>query len=451
MGFWGRRDREAQERQDATDSELSQRARSAIVAADERIRATSDELAFAAAELGDEATAELRIGLDSVREHLREAFQLHQLNHDHLPDTPEELRTRNARIVQLCEWAESVIDERTSALQARVERARRAPEMVQRVRADVEELRARVPDAERAVARLAERYSPSALQRVRLHSEDVEQLLDFAVHSADLSDRRRAAGALADANLALETATETVRRAASILDGVDSFEIDALRAQNTLADVIEDSRGDIASARSAPHHADVDAAIARLEAALAEVSAGRQRDPFADLSLVSAANSALDAARERAAKPVPTREQVEHGIAAADHAIGVAANVIEGHRGWIGADARTRLAEARRHRSEISSAGASEDTRESVLQSARRAAELADESLRLAQRDIDSSRPDNDDWGSGWGGGNGGGWGGGGGWGDGGGRGRGGSGGGGMLGPVIGGVLLGGLLGDMFD
>ena len=35
-----------------------------------------------------------------VRTHLREAFQLHQLNHDEIPDTVEELRTRNARILQ---------------------------------------------------------------------------------------------------------------------------------------------------------------------------------------------------------------------------------------------------------------------------------------------------------------------------------------------------------------
>ncbi|WP_053352548.1 hypothetical protein [Leucobacter musarum] len=441
MGFWGRRDREAEQQQEATDADLSRRARSAIVAADERIRATGDELAFATAELGDDATSELRVGLASVREHLAEAFQLHQLNHDHIPDTPEETRTRNARIVQLCEWAEAVLDERTSALQARVERARRAPEMVQRVRDDVAALTARVPDAQQAAARLAERYSPTALQRVRLSSEDVEQLLDFALHSADLSDRRRAAGALADANLALETATETVRRASSILDGVDGFEIEALRAQNTLADVIEDSRGDISAARTEASNATVTAAIDRLESALAEVANGRQRDPFADLALVSSANAALDAARARAAKPVPSSAQVQHGIAAADHAIGIASSLIEGHRGWIGADARTRLAEARRHRSEIAVMHDTEDTREEALRLARRASELADEALRFAQRDIDSSRPDNDDWGWGGGGGRGGrgGWGGG----------R--DSGGGMLGPVIGGVILGGLLGDIFD
>src|SRR4029453_12194760 len=97
-GFWGKRRREEQEALDAQDADLERRAQTALVAADERIRLTTDELAFAEAELGVEPTEELRTALASVRPHLAEAFHLHQLNHDEIPDTPEELRTRNARI-----------------------------------------------------------------------------------------------------------------------------------------------------------------------------------------------------------------------------------------------------------------------------------------------------------------------------------------------------------------
>ncbi|MGO3704538.1 MAG: hypothetical protein ACTJG3_03635, partial [Microbacterium gubbeenense] len=87
MAFWGKRKREEQERQDAADHVLSTKAQKALVAADERIRTTRDELAFASAELGDAATKDLRDGLDAVALHMREAFELHQLNHDHIPDT----------------------------------------------------------------------------------------------------------------------------------------------------------------------------------------------------------------------------------------------------------------------------------------------------------------------------------------------------------------------------
>ena len=114
-GFWGKRKRE-QEAQSAQDADLARRAQQALVAADERIRTTTDELAFAQAELGESLTADLASALGSVRTHMQEAFHLHQLNHDEIPDTDEELRTRNARIVQLCEWAEDLLDEKTATL-----------------------------------------------------------------------------------------------------------------------------------------------------------------------------------------------------------------------------------------------------------------------------------------------------------------------------------------------
>ena len=153
-GFWGKRKREEQ---DAADADLARRAELAIVAADERVRLTSDELDFARAELGDKATEDLRAALESVRTHLAEAFHLHQLNHDEIPDTREELRTRNARIIQLAEWAEDLLEERTLVLQPKIDAVRRAPEILARVRAERERLAQRVPHAREVVERLAHR------------------------------------------------------------------------------------------------------------------------------------------------------------------------------------------------------------------------------------------------------------------------------------------------------
>ncbi|MBO1900967.1 hypothetical protein J4H92_03265 [Leucobacter weissii] len=446
-GFWGRRDREEEARLAAADSGLALRARTALVTADERIRVTQDELAFAVAELGEPATAELRVGLEAVREHLTEAFQLHQLNHDEIPDTAEELRTRNARIVQLCEWAEEVLDERTEPLKAKIERVRAAPQLLAGIRRETAELQQRLPQMRETIARLQRHYSEAALQRVRITADEAERVLEFALHSADVAERRRAAGRNEEANLALETAIETVRRADAIIDGVDEFEIEAMRAQSTLAEVIADSRGDLIAAAGLSGSPPVAEAMRGLEAALGRLaSGGAASDPFADLAALSGANAALDEAvaraRERAARPLPSIEHVRHDLAAADRALGVASGLINGHRGWIGADARTRFAEAQRIRTEIEPLIPSEETREEAQQLARRVAQLAGEAVQLAQRDIDSSRPDDDDWGPRGGRGDGP---------------RGGRGGsplgdsGNILGPVLGGVILGGLLGEIFD
>lgn len=433
-GFWGKRKREEQ---DAADADLARRAELAIVAADERVRLTSDELDFARAELGDRATEDLAAALDSVKVHLAEAFQLHQLNHDEIPDTKDELRTRNARIIQLSQWAEDLLEERTLVLQPKIDAVRRAPETLARVRADRDRLAERVPHAREIVDRLAQRYSPSALQQVAGNPDEVQQLLDFAVHTAGVSERRREAGQREQASVALEAATEAVRRAESLLDAVDTFEIEALRAESTLAAVIDDSRSDLVEARRGPQTPAVLQAMASLERELHALPAsGARTDPFSALSSLRQANADLDLARERAARPVPSQEQVEHAIDDADRQLAVARGLITGHRGWIGADARTRFVEAERLRAGLPLGPIPEEQREVVLATARRAGGLASESLQLAQRDIEQSRPD--DWG-----GNGYGQGG---------YGRGGGmGGGNMVGGMLGGLVIGSLLGDIFD
>lgn len=408
-----------------------------MVAVDERMRTAADEVGFAQAELGDAATKDLRDALTAVREHMQEAFSLHQLNHDHIPDTAEELRTRNARIVQLCEWADDVLDERTAALADRIDRVRRAPEVLARVQADANGLDNRVPAARDTIVRLAERYNESAMAKVSAGADEAAQLIAFARHSADISARRRASGQNEEANLALETAIEAVRRAGTVLDSVEDYELEALRAESTLTDVVADSRGDLVAARDLASTPAVAEAMKELETALAGLpAAGSKTDPFSSLSALRDANQHLDAAvakaRDRAARPLPTVDVVRHALDDADRQIAVARSVIAGHRGWIGADARTRLAEAERLRTGINALIVPEDTREEALTLARRTAQLASEALQLAQRDIDSSRPQQQNT---WGGG---------------GRNQGG-GMSDMMGGIIGGAILGGILGDIFD
>jgi len=441
-GFWGARKQEREQRA-AADAELGRRADAALVAIDERLRTTEDELVFAEIELGHDATSGLREALTAVRSHMGEAFQLNQLNHDHIPDTPEELRTRHARIVQLCDWAQDLLDDRLQALAEPVERARRAPEIIAGIRADVERETQRLGRAEATLERVRTRYAPDAVRRIEKNAAEAAQLLSFATHGADVSTARRESGQREQANLALETAMEAARRATTLLDAVDAFEVEALRAESTLAAIVDDSREDLVVARELARIPAVGAAMASLEKELLALPpAGGLPDPFGELTRLREANAALDAevakARARLANPVPPESHVRHAIDDADRQLGVARSVISGHRGWIGADARTRLAEAERIRLEISAVAAGpigEDDREKALADARRCGQLAAEALQLAQRDIDSSRPNDGGWGDG------GGWGGG----------RRGGGSGDMVGGILGGLVIGSILDGIFD
>ncbi|HCX83577.1 MAG TPA: hypothetical protein DHV14_00225 [Micrococcales bacterium] len=397
-GFWGRSRRaEEKAQQDEQDRVLADRAASALVSADERLRLTRDELAFATAELGEAATRDLAAALASVSHHLDEAFRLHQLNVDDIPDTPQEQRERNARIVQLAEWATGLVEERTAALADQVARVREAPEVADRIRDQAAAIRTRLPQAHETLTRLAERYSPEALRQVAGNATEAEQLLGFAEQGIDVAARRRDAGQASQATLALEAATESVRRSAVLLDAVESFELEALRAQAALSAVVADSRDDLVAVRDVPATPEVAAAAGELQEALAALPGpGAPSDPFTDLTRLRAANSALDAAvaraAERAARPVPSAAQVRHAEDDAERQLAVARDVIAGHRGYIGADARTRLAEAERALTELRRSPSDEESREQDLALARRAADLAGQALALAQRDIDAGR-----------------------------------------------------------
>lgn len=404
-GFWVRRRRDVQELE-VHDADLAKRAGSALLAADERIRVTSDELGFAEAELGADATRQLGAALGTVRRHLSDAFLLNRLNHDVSPGTVDEVRARYERIVQLCESTEVMLDEQVSALADRIARARRAPEIVTGLRAEIERLSARVPRINETIERLATRYSREALVQVEANSAEAEQLLGFAEHSVGVAERRREAGARDQADVALEASADSVHRAATLLDAVETFEVEALRAESTLAAIVEESRRDIAVALEDSSSRGVASAIDELRAALGGLPpVGVNTDPFAHLSRMRTAHAALDsamaAARERAIRPIPPVGHVHHAIEAADRQLDVARDAIAGHPGRIGAEAMTRLAESERIRIDLGHylgspvamvAVTDQDHQAQVIAMARHVTFLASEALLLARRDIDASR-----------------------------------------------------------
>lgn len=404
-GFWVRHRRGAQELE-VRDADLAKRAGSALFAADERIRATIDELGFAEAELGSDAIRPLSEALVEARRDLSDAFRLNRLNHDAFPGAADDVRARYVRIVELCEQVERVLDEQTSAMADRMARARRAPEVIAEARADIERLRGRIQPARETVQRLAARYAREALADVAAHPAEVEQLLGFAEHSLGVAERRHANGQREQGLVALEASVASVRRAAALLDAVETFEVDALRAEATLAALVEESRRNLAVALKEPRSRGVTTAIAELQAALAVLpAAGVNTDPLGHLSRVREANAVLDAAiaaaREHATPPIPPAALVHHTIADADRLIDAARDAIGGHRGRIGPDALRRLAESERIRIDLAHSlgnpaatitAIDQEYRAQLIAMARRAASLANEAAHLARRDIAAFR-----------------------------------------------------------
>lgn len=391
---------------DVRDAELAKLAAAALVAADERVGVAAEELGFAEAELGSDATTQASETLAEVRSDLHDAFRLHRRNHEVLPGAADDMRARNLRIVQLCERAVEVLDAQASALTERVARSRRAPEAYVTVRADIERLRARIPHARETLERLAARYPPEALVRVEGNPADAAQLLGFAEHSLRVAEQRREAGQREQAGVALEASAASVHRAAVLLDAVDAVEIEALGAEFVLAALADQSRRDLAGALAEPRSRAVANRVAELPAALAVLpSAGVDTDPFEHLSRLREAHASVKAAlilaRERETNTIPPARHVHRAIEQADRQLEVARDACTGHPGWVGGDALARLAEAERARADLghciggfSAADTviDQDDRAQVIAMADRVAQLAAVAVELARRNIAAYR-----------------------------------------------------------
>lgn len=388
------------------DADLAKRASLALVAADERVRVALDDLGFAEAELGLDTTTQLRETLVEVRSQLNDAFRLHRLNHEPLPGSADEVRARNLCIVQLCESAEDELERHTTALADRARRVRRAPEIVAAVRADLERLRARIPHARDTVDRLAARYAREALAQVDGNPAEADRLIGFAEHSVAVAEVRHAAGRREQASVALEASTTSVRRAASLLDAVETFEVEALRAESMLVALVEECRRDLAAALEEPRSRRVADVVGELQSALSAIpQAGVNTDPFAHLSRLREARatlvSAIAAARERASDLIPLVDHVHQAIRDADRQLDAARDAIAAHPGWVSPEALTSLAESEHARidlghflggSEAVITSTDQDHREQLIAMAGRVASLASESVLRVRHDIEASR-----------------------------------------------------------
>ncbi|MCA5893651.1 hypothetical protein LEP48_09855 [Isoptericola sp. NEAU-Y5] len=445
-----RKRRAARDEAEGELSRLGTAAGSALVRTDERARLAQDELAFAVAELGERDTADVRPLLGRARERLGEAFHLHQLLHDEVPDTPAQRREWFGRIVELCRSADGFLDDLDKGLGARRDTVRTTPDVVRRVQGEIERVRARIPDARADLDRLRAVYAERALLPVADNPDQAARLLEFASRSTAAAGRRLDAQQAREAGAAARAAEESVHRAEGLLTAVDDFEAEALRAESALGAMIAESRTELAQARALPaaqRSGRVDGAVAALEDALAALPApGEPADPVASLSRVREANTALDDAvddqvrrsertRRMSAQLVPALDDAERQVASAR-------GVIDDYRAPVGPDARTRLAEAER---ELAQARTADDP-ERAVSAARRAASLAAEAATLAHRDI-ARGGQGQRWDGGW---NDGRHGAPAGRGDYGRPGRGGSG-SDVFGAVLGGMVLGGILDDLGD
>ncbi|HEY6801337.1 MAG TPA: hypothetical protein VI121_11890 [Agromyces sp.] len=371
--------------------ELELRAKGLIVRADTAVREADREVAFAEAQFGAAVARDVHDSLETARTRLREAFLLQQRLDDAEPDTAAERRRWSERIVDLCESALDEIDGAERGLATRRRAERGASESVLALREDLEALERRRNHAAEMLGRLATRYAPTALGGVHAASVRLEAALAAARAALDEAEQRLTRSEPAAALLA--EVAEHEDRAMRDLTELEGIEGELAQAQADAAENAAALDAELdAARRERDGQDDVDAQSA-LAAAIGEASAVLAArtdvagDPFADRDRLRAARDRLEVARA-AARNAQGRLDGARGalggaIAIAESQARVARAAIERGGARVGADARTRLAEAER---QLRMARQEPDP-VAALDAARRAASRASDAEALAAYD----------------------------------------------------------------
>lgn len=374
--------------------ELERRASSLLVATDDAIKTSTQELGFAKAQFGDAATTEFEAALATAQQSLDEAFGLKQKLDDHIPDSEQDTRAWNERIIALCEASNALLDEKAAAFDELRKLEQNAPEALARVHDAKAKAEASLDQATSRLQSLQTAYAPEALATVVDNPEQARQRLAFADEQLTAAEAAIGAGDGGEAAVGIRAAEEAVGQAMLLENAIDKLQSDLAEGERNATALVAELESDIAAASALP---DTDGRIAgviastrqQLDAARAQLS-GTAKRPLAALQSLEAANTQIDTlvqgVRDAEAQAERARQMVGQVMMQAQAQVSAAEDYITARRGAVGAQARTRLAEAGASLARAQALQASDP--QQAMQQAQRADQLAGQAIQLAQSDV---------------------------------------------------------------
>lgn len=377
--------------------DLRKRAGSLLIAADDAIKSSEQELGFAEAQYGREAITMFSQDIASAKRHMGESFKLQQQLDDHIPDTEEEQRQWLGEIIRRCEDVNTSLQEHKADFDALRELERNAPDALRRAQASADAARTRFTAAEQSLRSLQGRYLETATSQVADNVEQARERLTFVDSAAQEAQTQMDQGDTGRAVVAVRAAEEAVHQSTVLLDAIDKRSEELAVAEQELERALPEAEQDLAQAeamhRTGQYH-DLAGPIAAVEAAVTTVRQERQSqrsNPLALLQRLESAHAQLDAAlggvRDQAENARRAQGSLQHAIIAAQSSISGTADYIRARRGGVGSEARTRLAEAERNLDYAVDLQGSDPV--TALSHAQQAAMLADQAAQLAEQDVD--------------------------------------------------------------
>ncbi len=383
---------------------LDDLSRSMVVDVDNAVRTSANELALAIDEFGEERTEPFIRAVDNAKAALSQAFTVrHQLD-DSTPETPAQRRELLTRVIVSAARADRELESQKEAFEQLRDLVLNAASRLDALTQHYVELTSRIAPAEQRLAELRNEFDPAALTSVSGNVAGAKERLAFADRNIGTArDRAGHAESGKQAGLvdAYHAAESALGQARVLLDAIDNAGEDIRHAIATLPSLVDDIQAAIARAdeqlrkTGSGHTAELTAARDAATGALDySRTGGGSADPLGDFARLTRAGADLDRVLTTVAQEQADAERLnrsfEQALFTAQTRVRGVSEYIDTRRGSIGAEARTRLAEARRH------VQAAQDKRSTnvaeAIAHANAASTLAAQAQALANADVQQAQ-----------------------------------------------------------
>ena len=343
-----------------TLEQLRTQAGSALVQADDTVRAAAEELSYAQAQFGLSATDAFTAALDSARKHLSRCFELRKILDDDIPETEPQQRQMYTEILQHCSEAVSEIHAQEEAFNKRRGIEANLPTSIAETAQRADETEQAIVMAETILVTLSAAYPASSLTSVAQAPEQARRLLaagrtalDQARASVEASQEATAVEQVRIAQGSIAQAGQLAAQVTGARERLQSAAKDLEAAIASISSDLVDAKrleGAVPAATLAPLVADAEAAVTEGRQASGANPSG---DPLAALDHLARAEAAIDAAlapaREREENDSRARASLGSRLARLNSQVESVTSYITTYRGAVGPSARTALSEAARH------------------------------------------------------------------------------------------------------
>jgi hypothetical protein len=369
-------------------TQLRQQVAAALIEVDDAIRTSEQELGFAIAQFGEESGGPFTAALAESKADLTRAFGL-QRDAQAAEGTPAE-RGLLTQVLAVCTAADERLDAQVEAFDKLRDLERTIDTVLPGLAQQAAGLPGRADAAQATLDQLRARWPSAALDPLGRQLGQARERIAFATESVTVGADLLASGDRTGAVARARATEEAIGQAVTLLEVVERAPQALESAQRAVEALVVETQRDLAEAErlgmppelAGPHHFASDTL-----AWAQQVIASGNVDPIAVRRALEDSDSALDRAMVPLREAEQRRQRAAALLAGATEAarasIQAANDFITTRRGAVGAEARTRLAEAQRRLD----SGLGTPDPIAALEQVQAADALADQAYVLAQQD----------------------------------------------------------------